>query len=97
MRAEFNGIYWAMLNSETIADGEYYVIHADHIHDFKMAIDNYLEEKHKIEKIKNYTANVGKVDDSNIDQYIHILFGQQTTIIHKLDEIIDRINKMEEE
>jgi hypothetical protein len=51
MRAEFNRIYWNMLNSDTIADGEYYVIHADHIHDFKKAIDNYLEEKHKIEQI----------------------------------------------
>lgn len=41
MRAEFNRIYWDMLNSDTIADGEYYVIHADHILAFKMAIENF--------------------------------------------------------
>lgn len=51
MRAEFNRIYWDMLNSDTIADGEYYVIHADHIRAFKEAIEKYLEEKHKIDQI----------------------------------------------
>lgn len=50
-------------------------------------------QDNKIEKIKNYTANVGRVDDSNIEKYIHILFEQQSEIIHKFDEIIEVLNE----
>ena len=89
MKSEFNRLYWAMINSDTIADGEYYVIHADHIHDFKMAIDNYLEEKHKIELLepKRYTENGIEIIGSPSKKLMAI----------KINEIIDRINKMEEE
>lgn len=94
MEEEFKRIYDCMRASETVADGEYFVIHADHLHDFEMAIGHYFDENKLIEKIKNYTANVGKIDDSNIERYIHILFEQQSEIIHKLDEIINKINRL---
>ena len=94
MKAEFNRIYWAMINSETIADGEYYVIHTDHIHDFKTAIDNYLEEKHKIEQI----------DQNDLDWvYLYNKKEMIKEIVHnvgllrkKVNEIIYELNKMED-
>lgn len=95
MEEAFKRIYDCMRTSEVIADGEYFVIHADHLHDFKRVIEHYFDENKLIEKIKNYTVNVGAVDDSNIENYIHILFYQQSEIIHKLDEIIDKLNRME--
>lgn len=86
MKGEFNRIYWAMINSETIADGEYYVIHADHIHDFKMAIENYLENDNK--KIKKLTE---------IQNGDFLELPDTHDIMNKINEIIDKINKMEEE
>ena len=91
MKEEFNRLYWAMINSETIADGEYYVIHADHIHDFKMAIDNYLEEKHKIEQI----------DQNELDWvYLYNKKEMMGQLIHnvellrrKVNEIVYELNK----
>lgn len=91
MRAEFNRIYWKMLNSDTIADGEYYVIHADRIHDFKKAIDNYLEEKHKIEQI----------DQNDLDWiYLYTKKEMVEEIKHnvellrrKVNEIVYELNK----
>lgn len=91
MRAEFNRIYWNMLNSDTIADGEYYVIHADHIHDFKMAIENYLEEKHKIDQI----------DQNDLDWiYLYTKKEMVEEIKHnvellrrKVNEIVYELNK----
>ena len=94
MEEEFKRIYECMRASETVADGEYFVIHADHLHDFEKALEHYFDENKLIEKIKSYTANVGKIDDSNIERYIHILFEQQSEIIHKLDEIINKINRL---
>lgn len=91
MRAEFNRIYWNMLNSDTIADGEYYVIHADHIHDFKEAIENYLEEKHKIDQI----------DQNDLDWiYLYTKKEMVEEIKHnvellrrKVNEIVYELNK----
>lgn len=91
MKADFNRIYWNMLNSDTIADGEYYVIHADHIRDFKMAIDNYLEEKHKIEQI----------DQNDLDWiYLYTKKEMVEEIKHnvellrrKVNEIVYELNK----
>lgn len=91
MRAEFNRIYWDMLNSDTIADGEYYVIHADHILAFKMAIENFLEEKHKIEQI----------DQNDLDWiYLYTKKEMVEEIKHnvellrrKVNEIVYELNK----
>lgn len=90
MKEEFYRLYEAMINSETIADGEYYVIHADHIHDFKMAINNYFKESNrKIEKLE-----ATRHTDSGIE-----IIGSPSkkSMFNKINEIIDRINKMEEE
>ena len=51
MKEELERILNCMCASDVILGGEYYLVHADHIHDFKMAINYYLEEKHKIEQI----------------------------------------------
>lgn len=85
MREEFNRIYWNMLNSDTIADGEYYVIHADHIHDFKMAIDNYLEEKHKIEQI----------DQNDLDWiYLYTKKEMVEEIKHNVELLRTKVNEI---
>lgn len=85
MREEFNRIYWNMLNSDTIADGEYYVIHADHIHDFKMAIDNYLEEKHKIEQI----------DQNDLDWiYLYTKKEMVEEIKHNIELLRRKVNEI---
>lgn len=92
MRGEFNRIYWAMLNSDTIAGGEYYVIHADHIHDFKMAIDNYLESN-KESKVKweekESLAGV-LINDKEI---LKILARRTEKLKKSLNEIIDRMEE----
>lgn len=87
METEFNRIYWAMRNSDTIADGEYYVIHADHVHDFKMAIDNYLEDK-EIEKLGDWAGCVG--------EYANVWSPNEVELKNKINEIIDKINGMED-
>lgn len=49
-----------------------------------------LEEKKKIpEKINNWISAVGRVDDSNVEEYVHKLFEQQTILYFKINEIID--------
>ena len=95
MESEFKRICCCMIDSDTIADGEYYVIHADHIHDFKRAIEHYFEEDKTIESIPDWTVSVGIVDDSNIEEYIHKLFEQESILYYKINEIIDKINRME--
>lgn len=51
-----------------------------------------IEENNKIEKLDSWTVGVGKVDERNIEEYIHKLFRQQFEIFNKLNEIIDKIN-----
>ena len=51
MKEELERILNCICASDVVLGGEYYLVHADHIHDFKMAINYYLEEKHKIEQI----------------------------------------------
>lgn len=91
MRAEFNRIYWNMLNSDTIADGEYYVIHADHIHDFKMAIDNYLEEKHKIEQIDQ--NDLGWIYLYTKKEMVKEIKNNVELLRRKVNEIVYELNK----
>ena len=76
MKSDFCRLYEVMINSETIADGEYYVIHADHIHDFKMAIKHYFEESNgKIEllDIKSSMSGVEIVLEDKINEIIRNL------------------------
>ena len=55
-----------------------------------------LEEEKKIpEKIDNWTSAVGRVDDSNIEEYVHKLFKQQTVLYFKFNSIIDYLEKEE--
>ena len=55
-----------------------------------------IEDNDKLEKINNFISNVGRVDDSNIEEYIHKLFQQQTILYFKINGIINHINKIEE-
>ena len=49
-----------------------------------------IEEKKKIpEKLNNFTTSVGRVDDSNVEEYIQTLFEQQYEIFNKINSIID--------
>lgn len=91
MKEELNRIYWAMLNSDTIADGEYYVIHADHIHDFKMAIENYLEEKHKIEQIDQ--NDLDWVYSYTKKEIIEEIKHNVELLRRKVNEIVYELNK----
>ena len=47
-----------------------------------------------IEEFKSFITNVGAVNESNIEEYIHILFKQQTALITNQKKII---NKLKEE
>ena len=91
MKAEFNRLYQAMLNSDTIADGEYYVIHADHIHDFKMAINYYLEEKHKIEQIDQ--NDLDWVYSYTKKEMIEEIKHNVELLRRKVNEIVYELNK----
>lgn len=56
-----------------------------------------IEENNKIEKLDSWTVSVGRVDERNIEEYIHKLFRQQFEIFNKLNEIIDEINKIKKD
>ena len=47
------------------------------------------EEKEIPEKLDDFTIAVGKVDESNIEEYIQTLFNQQYEIFNKINSIID--------
>lgn len=79
----------------------YIVENCDEYNDLLMEISNHkgtdlnyeveiLEEEKKIpEKLDNFTISVGRVDDSNIEEYIHRLFEQQYEMFNKINSIID--------
>ena len=49
-----------------------------------------LEEEKKIpEKLDGFTISVGRVDDSNIEEYIQTLFEQSYEVFNKINSIID--------
>lgn len=97
MEGEFKRIYDCMRASETIVDGEYFVIHADHLHDFEMAIGHYFDENKLIEKVNTwvlcdsdftsrgkYSLKATEIIDSAFEEYSH-----------KINEIIDKLNRTE--
>lgn len=90
MEEEFKGIYERMRASEVIADGEYFVIHADHLRNFKMAIKYYFDESKPIEKYLPYT-----ISDDNLVGLLKSLNVLHEDIADKLNEIIDKLNRME--
>lgn len=47
------------------------------------------EEKRIPEKINDFTISVGRVDDSNTEEYIQKLFEQQYEVFNKINGIID--------
>lgn len=51
-----------------------------------------IEEK-EIEKLDDFTISVGRVDDSNIEEYIQKLFEQQCEMFNKINEIINKLKK----
>ena len=90
MEEEFKRIYDCMRASETVADGEYFVIHADHLHDFKRAIEHYFDESKPIETYLPYT-----ISDDNLVGLLKSLNVLHEDIADKLNEIINKINRME--
>ena len=91
MKEELERILNCMYASDVVLEGEYYLVHEDHIHDFKAAIDNYLEEKHKIEQI----------DQNDLDWiYLYNKKEMMGQLIHnvellrrKVNEIVYELNK----
>lgn len=53
-----------------------------------------LDEEDEFDNFSSYTYNVGRVDESNIEEYIHTLFSQQMRLIENQKKII---NKLKEE
>lgn len=49
------------------------------------------EDDEEIKIISSYTYNVGRVDESNIEEYIHTLFKQQAMLIENQKKIIERL------
>lgn len=91
MKEEFERILNCMCASDVVLEGEYYLVYADLIHDLKMAINYYLEEKHKIEQI----------DQNDLDWvYFYTKKGMIEEIKHnvellrrKVNEIVYELNK----
>ena len=90
MEAEFKRIYECMRASETVADGEYFVIHADHLHDFARALEHYFDENKLIEKIDPLQKDWMTLDD------IKFTFSNsEMVLVNKINEVIDKVNRME--
>ena len=58
-----------------------------------------IEEEKEIEfdNFSSYTYNVGRVDESNIEEYIHTLFSQQMRLIENQKKIIEELKNLKEE
>lgn len=51
-------------------------------------------EEDEFDNFSSYTCNVGRVDESNIEEYIHTLFSQQMILIENQKKIITELNKL---
>lgn len=51
------------------------------------------DEFEEFDTFKSFTCNVGRVDESNIEECIHTLFSQQTSLICNQKKIIEKLNK----
>jgi len=51
------------------------------------------DEFEDIEEFQSFITNVGRVDNTNIELYIHTLFKQQTQLINNQKKIIERLKK----
>ena len=51
------------------------------------------DEFEDIEEFQSFITNVGRVDNTNIELYIHTLFKQQTQLINNQKKIIKKLNK----
>lgn len=89
MEEEFKRIYDCISNSEEGLLGEYFLVHADHVHDFKRALEHYFDENALIEKL----------DDRYYDEVNKCFCGRQmlgeTVLVDKINEIIDKLNRTE--
>lgn len=99
MEEEFKRIYDCMRASETVADGEYFVIHADHLHDFKRAIEHYFDESKSIEKIGTFKTNKGTYIEYHAYDFVpieeHPLNANEKVLLRKINEVIDKLNRTE--
>ena len=50
------------------------------------------DEFEEFDTFKSFTCNVGRVDESNIEECIYTLFRQQTSLICNQKKIIERLN-----
>ena len=90
MELEFRRILACMKNSDMIQDGEYYVIHADHIHDFYKAIEHYFEDSKLAEIDQNDTKwnyVYSQKSHKEIVENLNYLRLKYNAIINKLERM----------
>lgn len=62
----------------------------------KEDIESILDEEDEfedIEEFQSFITNVGRVDNANIELYIHTLFKQQTQLINNQKKIIEKLKE----
>lgn len=67
--------------------------HNDNLYCFLNDTVDIIKENKEIEKLDDFTISVGRVDDSNIEEYIQKLFEQQCEMFNKINEIINKLKK----
>jgi hypothetical protein len=67
--------------------------HNDNLYYFLNDTVDIIKENKEIEKLDHFTISVGRVDDSNIEEYIQKLFEQQCEMFNKINEIINKLKK----
>ena len=90
MEEELRRILNCMKNSDIIQEGEYYVVHADHIDDLESCLDFYFG--------KNYITflSLPTIDDKNFKDLQKSINVLNNEIENKINEIINKINYEEE-
>ena len=86
---ELNRILNIIKDSETLLDGEYYIIHYDFIHDLQRVIEE-ISNKKGIE----YIASINRVDgSSDLTALSQMQYENNKKFMIKINEIIEHINK----
>lgn len=67
--------------------------HNDNLYYFLNDTVDIIKENKEIEKLDDFIISVGRVDDSNIEEYIQKLFEQQCEMFNKINEIINKLKK----
>lgn len=86
MEEELRRILSCMRASDTIQEGEYYVVHTDHLDDLESAINNYFLAK----RLRKH--NISKIPITSDDEYRFNKKERIRKIEAKINEIIFELN-----